>query len=465
MKSALADRVSVGKRPAILLGIVLVGLAVLLGRHLGVPSAAADEGLYLGAGSALAHGDALGTEVRAHQPPLTFLAMTLGWRLTGGSLALMQGLTMLIALAGCAAGYALIRPRAGVSAGLAAAGLLGLAFSQAAAVVRPDVPCVALGVAALAAGDRAARRPAWAVAAGGLLAAAVLVKVLALPFVAALAALVVVRRPALRTVALMALGALLVAAATLAPYADQVGALWTQALQYRADRPFEIKIPGRVLSGAGVTYALLGALVAAVALSPPPSLREWLRDRAPLIVLLVSGVAMVLRINPLNGSHLVILSAPLALLAASSWPRARGRVVQVPAAAVILVGLVVAGRQVIGTEELATVDRAAAVVRAHTLASERVVSDVPLVPLRAGRAAVPQTIDSSTLEIKTGAVTQSTVIAASRRAAAVVMARGFRRFDGLEAELAPRFPYRRRFAATKSAELTKGDITVLFARR
>ena len=88
--------------------IALVGLlasgALLLSRHLGRPSLEFDEGVYLLSADLLGRGFQLGQDVFSSQPPL-FLTMLDGAnRVAGGSLAVLHGLTVGVALAGALAG-------------------------------------------------------------------------------------------------------------------------------------------------------------------------------------------------------------------------------------------------------------------------------------------------------------------------------------------------------------------------
>jgi hypothetical protein len=69
-----------------------------------------------------------------------------------------------------------------------------------------------------------------------------------------------------------------------------------------------------------------------------------------------------------------------------------------------------------------------------------VVSDLPLVPLLAGRPSAPETVDPSYVRVGTGELDRGAILAATDRAGAVVVGRSFAQVDGLAEALARRFP-------------------------
>jgi len=452
------------------LAAFVLGLWLLRSRHLGQPSSDFDEGVYLASASALAHGAHLGTEVFASQPPLFFHGLALAWTLTGGDAGLFRGLALLIALAGCGIGYAMVRPMAGAIGGLSAVLLLGLAFSPEAGVVHADITSVVLGLAGLAVGERASRHAGWAFAAGALVTAGVLVKLLALPFVPGLAALVVTRRWSRKEIGLMICGVLAVGTAALSPHVGDLSVLWQQTVGFPSSRRPGINatsIIAEIGEGHWVPAGLLVVAVATVALNPPTSWRNWTRERAPILTVFISGLLFLMNLK-LFSHHLVVISAPLALLAASACPKRL--LIVLCGGAVVVAGLVTTSRALLSPGEADAIRESAALVREGTRPAEPVVSDLPLVPLAAGRAAVASTVDSSVGRVHYGSLSRASVLAASRHAGAVVVGRSFassrcpRRahpcatFGNLEPELRARFPFERHI------EYRKGQITIWLRR-
>src|SRR5206468_2494210 len=134
---------------------------------------------------------------------------------------------LLVALAGLAAAFVVGRAVSGTPGGLAAAGLLAVAApypAQAAQIEADTVSTVlALGAIAVLIGRRAG--PWHAGASGALAAAAVSVKLLAVPVAAPLAVLLLARRSGGKLLA-FAVGALVVAGALAIRYAYALGALY-----------------------------------------------------------------------------------------------------------------------------------------------------------------------------------------------------------------------------------------------
>jgi hypothetical protein len=366
----------------------------------------------------------------------------------------MHGLAVMIALIGCALGYALVRPLAGTAGGLAAVALLGFAFSVEVAVIEATIPSIVLGLAALAAGERASIRPAWGFAAGGLVTAAIFVKLLALPFVVGLAALIVSRRLSRKALALMACGAVTVAAAVVVVHADDLMVISKQAVGLQAGRrsaPDPTSIVRTAVGGIDEIWtlpALLAITAALIALNRPSSWRRWIRDRAAMLSVLVSGLLYLSQITPLWWNYLILLSAALAVLAASSCPRRALIPSTVVAAA--LTGTALATPPLLAGDDLRAIRDSAAIIRASTTPDEAVVSDLPLVPLFADRKAVPTTIDSSLIRVEGGSLTEGAVLAASREASAVVLGRSYALYfqylettKPIEQLLQSRFPVRR----------------------
>src|SRR5215471_8461278 len=155
----------------IALATIMAAQAAVLA--LGVPSAASsdyDEGVYLASVDALRHGQTLGTEVFASQPPGWYHLLEIVSPFTARSVEGWRIAMLVIALAGTFFAYVVGRRLAGTSAGLTASAFLGVApnYSAFAARVVADIPALTFTFAGLAwvivAFSR--KRPGVAIAAG-----------------------------------------------------------------------------------------------------------------------------------------------------------------------------------------------------------------------------------------------------------------------------------------------------------
>ena len=124
---------------------------MLFARNLDTASSS-DEGVYLASLDALRHGERLGSEVFASQPPAFYLVLRVVGLFAGHSLEAARIGFLLVALVGCAGAYALGRALGGIAAGLAAAGLIAILppFASEAMRVDADVPAVSITLVALA---------------------------------------------------------------------------------------------------------------------------------------------------------------------------------------------------------------------------------------------------------------------------------------------------------------------------
>jgi len=443
---ALAERIAVG--------VALAIAALLLTRRIGAFSAEFDEHVYLATADLLGRGLAAGSDVFVSQPPLFFGLLDAAYGLLGGDPEAVRLVAVVVTLAGVLGGWAVVRSIAGGRAALIAVALLVLSpgVVESAAVVSADLPAMALGTGALVAARwsrRAGRGRAtagWACVAGALLVAAVLVKLLAVVFAVALLSTAVAQWPSRVQVGAFVTGGLLVAGATAAAYAGALGALWDGAVGFHLEARDTVPIPAPKPLGIvlGMTAGFVGlvALAAAGALRVPrEELRSWCAARADLLGLLAGGLLLCAVQRPLLQHHLVVVAWPLALLAASSLPPRPGPRALV--AAVVGLALLVPwaghGRPTIDEPELERVRAAAALVRARTAPGERVVSDLPIVPLLAARPVAPATADPSYVRVGTGSLDRATVLRAGEDAGAVVVGRAFERLPGLEAALRRRF--------------------------
>jgi hypothetical protein len=437
------------RRELVALVLLLICGAYLLGRHLAAPSLEFDEGVYVGSADLLGHGLKLGSDVFSSQPPLFFALLDATERLGGGSLTVFHGMTVAIALGGTLAGWAIVRSIAGPFPALVAAAMVVLApgVVDAAAVVSADVPSVALGTGALLAARASRERAVWGAAAGVLICCALLVKLLAVPFAVALAVVAIVDRPPRRALIWFAAGSAAVLGAVGIAYAGVLGDLWREAvgLHLRAHGSAVVlphpSIAGQVALIVTGYVGILAVLTVGLRHVPRNQLASWARLRLDLLVTLAAGLLLIAVNRPLLHHHLVILAWPLALIAASTLPtRVPERAVAVAAlGCLLLLPWAIRGRDTVQGAESARIDAAAAVVRSSTAPGQTVVSDLPLVPLTAGRETASATADPSAVRIGTGSLTREQILEAAGGAGATVVGRSFRLVPGLAPELKLRY--------------------------
>jgi len=197
-----------------------------------------DEGVYLASLDALAHGQKLGSEVFASQPPGFYLLLEAERAVFGGSVVAIRVAMLVLALIGCVSAYYIGRCLAGPPGGFFTMACLvtPLGVEEEAVRVRADFPSLALSLIAVAVALAAVKRGGAArlvaaALAGGALTAAVSVKLLAATAVIPVLA-IVLRRPARRTVLAFGAGVGAVAATLLGLYAGVLGPLWADVVRF-----------------------------------------------------------------------------------------------------------------------------------------------------------------------------------------------------------------------------------------
>lgn len=437
------------------LAALLIALAVAMGRSLAVPSAEFDEGVYLASADALSGGAQLGRDIFASQPPLFFEGLHGLYFLAGGDPLVMRAAGIGMALLAAVAAYVIARRLRGSAAGVAAAAMVGFAPAviDRAAVLSADVPAVALVLAAVALLPKALDDDRAAAGVGALAAGAMLVKLLAAPLLLVLVVVIVLRRPPLRRIGWAVVGGLATTALVIA-IGGRSPAIWEGVFGFRGAAR-GVTQPAAPPDGDDLAMtlgfvALVAALLAGVLSDRPWSARRWLEERAELLALLGGGLLFVSVHKPLFDHHLVIVSVPLALLAATAWPRnpAPQAAAAVVLCAVMLLPGALEGRRELAPPDRHRLERIAATVRVSTLPGDPVVSDLPMVPLMAGRSAPPETIDASYTRILSGQLTLRDVLQATNGAGAVVVGRAFGELPGLEGHLRRRFEKRVHFGPT-----------------
>jgi len=410
-----------------------------------------DEGVYWQSLRALAAGHALFTSVYSSQPPGFLLLLLPGHLLSGGALLADRLAVLVLALAGIAAGGRTAGLLAGRWAGLLAAALLAAdpLFLRQSVTLQAEGPAVALALIALAAAAEARHRGGRAAlplgaASGAALALAILVKLLAAA--AAPALLVLLAWPApesrplprLAAIAAAAAGGLVAGAAVLLPFVPVWPELWRQVVGLHLGAR---SLPLGGLDGQTVVrelpIAALGAAGFAVALR-----------RAPLLAAgggaWVAAAALLLAVqHPLWPHHLVVVSAPLALLGGglARVVPARAAVIACVAvlAASVVPALFVHDEQVPPSTEAPVT----AALRSGTAPGSLVVTDDQFEAALAGRDVPPPLVDTSLVRVRSGDLTVDAVeaIADQPDVDGVLLASGrLAALPGFRAWVGERFP-------------------------
>lgn len=416
-----------------------------------------DEGVYLASVDAVRHGQQLGSEVEASQPPGFYALLEAVWVLAGRAASDVRLGFLALALLGLVAAYAIGHRLAAIPGGIGAAALLAITapYPVQAARVQSDTASVVLALASLALLMAAGSRAWRAAAAGALLGAALSVKLLVAPAVVP-AAILLTARGTWRTALAFAGGAAAVWAALVARHAGSLGDLWrTVVVDHRAARalgppiadnaervllhPLDWATPAGVLVPLGlVCAALLVHRVEMVALW------AWIAASAAFLVWQV----------PLFDHHLVLLATALAVPAGiglgAAWSAlpARGRAVTAGAAALALAaGLVQEGRRLARLEdgEPPAVRWAAAQIASEVPSDDLVGTDLPIVPYLARRRVPGQLADSSYVRLRGGALTGERILETLERdgVRVVVVGREWRNDRRLVVALAARYPDRK----------------------
>jgi hypothetical protein len=424
------------------LAVVLAAAGVLSDRALALPPSF-DEGVYVAQTDALLHGQRLGTDVFAAQPPGFHWLLLLGARLGGATVDTLRLEVFAFALLGLVAAYLAGRALAGPWAGVAAAAVLAVAppYPTYSVQVSADLPGTVLALLALAC-LLSARGRRSALALGGLLlAAAEWVKLDA--FLIALPALAYVGVRRLGSTVAAALAATAVGLAVLAGSLPDV---WHGAVSYHLAARGTEGLSDNVAALRSFfhphqpfTWLVVAALVATAARRTAPRPALWAGALLCALFLLWH--------HPLHDNHLVLLSVALAVPVGAALATARP---VLPVAAVA--ALLVAAGYVQETHRLernaapvrAELRWAASVVDAHSAPADLVVSDEPLVGPLADRRLVGSLIDTAVLRFDSGYLTDREVLAEVDRARppVVVAGRAFLARPPLLRGLAERYPRR-----------------------
>lgn len=381
-----------------------------------------DEGVYWLSVRRLVHGDALFGSVYSSQPPFFLPLLTPFYRLFGEGLTSLRMASVVLGVVGVLAGAWTAGRLGGRAAAVLTAVLLSIdplmiltgttVLAEGPAL---DLALVATALAAEATQPRSWRRPQaqlWlSFAAGAAAAAAVGVKLLALPVLIPVAILVTARidgSPPWRRLAAAGGGAVVVAAAALAAFRSELHPLLQQSIGLHLD--------SRSLDEGGFTGDLWATarrelpLVVLAAVGAVRTLAMPARRRAGSAITLwaVAGVAAVALQHPLWPHHVSAIVPPLAVLGglalATPIPRARGF-----AATVALAGVaacVLSAVTYYWTYRPAGSpggdDHVVADLRAHVPPGSLVVSDDQTTVAQAGLDAPPELVDTSLVRINSG---------------------------------------------------------------
>jgi len=413
------------------LAVVLCAQAVLWSRDLHAATNY-DEAVYLAALDALRHGQALGSQVFAAQFPGFYDLLRGISYLTGvGVVAVRRGM-LAVVIAGTVGAWLVGRRYGGPRGGILTAALLVVAppldlFGWQVIADTPELALVslALGVGTLSGVGLAA-------VAGGLLGAALTVKLTALTAAPALAWIV-------RDRLLPAAGGFAaVVAAELLAHVTALGSLWSSGVVYHErarhtppviphpHRQILDQIPHRTPFFVLSVVALLSAL-------------ELLRRRAlttwPLWLWVALVVLFLLVHKPLHYNHLIELPYALAIAAGATLGAALGKLPARASLAAALVLAVLVGAAWV--QQLHRVDLARAPEPVSNVAAARAlarltppgamtIDDRPIISFLARRRVLGRFVDLALLRWETGSVTDGDLVARLPKVQAVVVSRALR---------------------------------------
>ena len=407
-----------------------------------------DEGAYWQSLESMRHGHRLFAEVFSSQPPAFLGSLSPVYNWLGGGIVAGRLPVMVGSLVAIVAVFVIGKRLAGTWAGILAMALLAfdplfLALSDR---LQADLPCVVIGLLAVAVAAEAAGRGwggwAWS-AAGALLGLSVMTKLLGVVFVVPVAWFVLSSAPhAWYRLGMAVAGGLGAAALLLAPYADQLGGIYSQAIglhvttrssepQSLTQKLERIRDSGPQLLPAAV--ALMGAVAGA-----------WRRAGwvGMLVAWLVAALVVDLAQGPLFIHHLVVLAPPLCLLAGAApgvvlealdGPRQRLGIR--PAALTmavaglgpaLAVGLGVAAMMSPLPPEDPTAEPAITAIQRYVAPGAYVVTDQLFAAAWTGHPTAPNLVDVSLARITSGELTPAAVEAGAEQshARAVIFSTG-----------------------------------------
>jgi 4-amino-4-deoxy-L-arabinose transferase-like glycosyltransferase len=435
---------------------LVVAQALLFGRLVGTDTDY-DEGVYLTSVDALEHGQRLGEDVFAPQPPAWYLLLRLISAFGADSVRGFQIGMVVVAILTCLAAYLVGRSIGGPIAGLTASALLTVAppFPLYAHRVLADVPPLGLALVSfwLAIEARRRRSAALAFLGGGAVAVSLAVKPTAVLAIPTFLVLLCWER-SLRGRALIAaaVGGTAVGLAFVVAYAGVIGELWESVVVYHRDArdtPPVIDETQALLDFLNwrTPFAWLvvaGLVASALLVRRRRALRVW-----ALWLWGALCVGFLVYHSPLHENHLLLLPVALAVPAGIALAvladRSRFRVIGLSVLAVLLLaGYVQQQRRLSDAEvdEEPALVAAAETLRRVTQPDDLVVSDHSIVPYLAGRRVAGPLVDTAVLRFQTGSLTDAEVLRELEEwdVRAVVVGRAFAERPELVDAIAARYP-------------------------
>jgi 4-amino-4-deoxy-L-arabinose transferase-like glycosyltransferase len=435
---------------------LVVAQALLFGRLVGTDTDY-DEGVYLTSVDALEHGQRLGEDVFAPQPPAWYLLLRLISAFGADSVRGFQIGMVVVAILTCLAAYLVGRSIGGPIAGLTASALLTVAppFPLYAHRVLADVPPLGLALVSfwLAIEARRRRSAVLAFLGGGAVAVSLAVKPTAVLAIPTFLVLLCWER-SLRGRALIAaaVGGTAVGLAFVVAYAGVIGELWESVVVYHRDAretPPVIDETQALLDFLNwrTPFAWLvvaGLVASALLVRRRRALRVW-----ALWLWGALCVGFLVYHSPLHENHLLLLPVALAVPAGIALAvladRSRFRVIGLSVLAVLLLaGYVQQQRRLSDAEvdEEPALVAAAETLRRVTQPDDLVVSDHSIVPYLAGRRVAGPLVDTAVLRFQTGSLTDAEVLRELEEwdVRAVVVGRAFAERPELVDAIAARYP-------------------------
>jgi 4-amino-4-deoxy-L-arabinose transferase-like glycosyltransferase len=437
--------VRLDRRPAALevgaLAILVAAQALLFGRLVGTDTDY-DEGVYLTSLDALEHGQRLGQDVFAPQPPGWYLLLRLISLAGADSVRGFHIGMVVVAILTCLAAYLLVRAIGGPVAGLTASALLTIAppFPLYAHRVLADVPPLGLALVSFwfAWEARVRRSVGHAGAGGAVLALAAAVKPNALLALPIFLLLLLWDRSGRARAMLGAIGgAAVVAVVFVVAYRGALDDLWQSVVVYHGDArdtPAVIDKTHELVTFLNWRTPFAWLVVAGLVGSFSLLRRHRTEAVWAFWAWAAISLAFLAYYRPLHENHLlvlpVVLAVPAGLALGTLAARSRFREAAVGVLALLLVaGYVQQQRRVTLADipEDPGLVAAAQLVQRKTSRDDVVVSDHSIVPFLAHRQVAGPLVDTARLRFETGSLTVAKVLQVLDRydVQAVVAGRSF----------------------------------------
>ena len=401
-----------------------------------------DEGVYLSSVDALEHGQRLGEDVFAPQPPVFYLLLRVISVAGADSVSGFQIGMVVLAVLTCLAAYLLGRAIAGPVAGLTAAALLTVAppFPLFAHRVLADLPPLGIALVAfwLAWVARERRSLGIATAGGAVLALAVAVKPNAVLAVLPFLLLLLWERSGWGRMLVAALGGAAAVGAVLAfAYRDVLGELWESVVVYHRDARDTPDVIDKWHELATFldwrtpfAWLVVAGLAASVLLA-----RRWQTGAVwALWGWAAISLAFLAYHHPLHYNHLLVLPVTLAVPAGIALgalaEQLPWRNLALAALALFLVAGYVQQQRRVVLDDVPEQPELVAVARYLEREADPVdfvVSDQSIVPFLADRRVAGPLVDTAVLRFETGSLTNAEVMRTleSWKVRAVVAGRAF----------------------------------------